>query len=67
MTEIKLVQEPEPINISHETYRRECRYTTGIHIPEEDLLKILENMNEETKIYFEFHNPEKPITAENQR
>lgn len=62
MTDIKLVQEPKPINISHETYRRECRYTMGIHIPKEDLLLILDSMNEETRIYFEFHNPEKAIT-----
>lgn len=62
MTGIKLVQEPKPINISHETYQRECRYTKGIHIPEEDLRDILDRMSEETRIYFEFHNPEKTIT-----
>lgn len=27
-----------------------------------DLLLILENMDEETRVYFEFHNPEKPLT-----
>lgn len=62
MASIKFVQEEKPINISHETYRRECRYTSGIHIPKEDLLQILDIMSHETRVYFEFHNPEKPIS-----
>lgn len=61
MCTIKLVTEPKPINVSHDTYRRECRYTRGIHVPKQDFLQILDRMSPDTKIYFEFHNPGKPI------
>ena len=61
MQEIKFVNEPKPINVSHDTYKRECCYTRGLHIPHQDLLEILESMSEDTKLYFEFHNPGKTI------
>lgn len=61
MENFKLVIEPKPINVSHDTYRRECCYTRGIHIPHEDFVEILESMSHDTKIYFDFHNPGKAI------
>ncbi|HWK22530.1 MAG TPA: hypothetical protein VNS08_05795 [Ureibacillus sp.] len=61
MQEIRFVYEKKPINVSHDTYRRECRYTRGIHIPYQDFVEILENMSHDTKLYFEFHNPGKKI------
>lgn len=61
MERVKLVVEQYPINVSHETYRRECQYTKGIHIPQEDFVHILESMCPEVKMYFDFHNPGKHI------
>ena len=62
MHKIKLVNEPKPINVSHDTYKRECRYTRGVHIPYEDFVEILDNMSHDTKLYFDFHNPGKEIS-----
>jgi hypothetical protein len=61
METIKMVNEPKPINVSHDTYRRECCYTRGIHIPHGDFIEILDGMSHDTKIYFEFHNPGKIV------
>ena len=61
MTKIAIVMEQSPVNVLHETYRRECRYTRGIHIPVDDFRNILSIMCEEAKIYFDFHNPNKEI------
>lgn len=61
MNPFKVVTEPKPINVSHDTYRRECKYTRGIHIPIEDFIEILNEMTYETRLYFDFHNPGKPI------
>ena len=48
-------------NIEHHTYKRECRYTRGIHIPLAAMEHILNRMNEDTLAYFEFHNIAKEI------
>ena len=61
MEEVQIVLESKPINVSHDTYRRECRYTRGIHIPMKDFLEIFDSMSQEIKLYFEFHNPGKPL------
>lgn len=61
MNQIAMVQEASPINISHHTYKRECRYTRGIHIPIKDIENILNAMNEDALAYFEFHNIAKEI------
>ncbi len=61
MEEILIVSELEPVHVSHETYKRECRYTRGIHIPLNDFYEILELMSHDVKLYFEFHNPGKPL------
>ena len=61
MNEIKMIVEPNPINISHHTYNRECRYTRGLHIPLEDFQNIVNLMDPDTKAYFEFHNVAKKI------
>lgn len=61
VNKIEMVMEPTPINVSHETYKRECRYTRGIHIQENDFKNILAMMSHEAKIYFDFHNPNKQI------
>jgi hypothetical protein len=61
MAEVSFVIESKPINVSHDTYKRECRYTRGIHIPESDFLKILDRMSHDVRIYFDFHNPGKTI------
>lgn len=58
---IEMIMEPSPINVAHDTYKRECRYTRGIHIHETDFKNILSNMSHEAKIYFDFHNPYKEI------
>ncbi|TSI08280.1 hypothetical protein [Lysinibacillus sp. BW-2-10] len=59
--ELRIVYESKPINVSHDTYRRECRYTRGIHIPFEDFVEILDDMSHDIKLYFDFHNPGKQI------
>ena len=61
MEQLRFVREPKPINVSHDTYRRECMYTRGVHIPSDDFVGILESMSHDTKLYFEFHNPGKKI------
>ncbi|WP_332647681.1 hypothetical protein [Lysinibacillus sp. 54212] len=61
MNKIEMVLERTPINISHDTYRRECRYTRGIHIPEQDFNDIVNRMSPDTKAYFDFHNVAKKI------
>ncbi|KGR90251.1 leucyl-tRNA synthetase [Ureibacillus massiliensis 4400831 = CIP 108448 = CCUG 49529] len=61
MKEFNIVNELKPINVSHDTYRRECSYTRGIHIPETDFMEILDMMSQDVRLYFEFHNPGKPI------
>lgn len=61
MEKIRLVNEPKPINISHDTYKRECCYTRGVHIPHEDFVEILDHMSHDIKLYFDFHNPGKKI------
>lgn len=59
----KLINEPQPIYVVHDTYRRECAYIRGITISRNDFLAILATMPSETKMYFDFHNPRKEITA----
>lgn len=63
MNDVRLVVEQKAINVPHDTYKRECRYTRGIHIPTRDFEKILSNMSYDTKAYFDFHNPGKRIQA----
>lgn len=63
MNDIRVVVEPKAINIPHDTYKRECMYTRGIHIPARDFEQILGNMSYDTKEYFDFHNPGKRIQA----
>ncbi|MEG0259046.1 MAG: hypothetical protein RR595_06465 [Lysinibacillus sp.] len=58
---IEVIVEPTPINISHDTYRRECQYTRGIHIEEMDFVAILDFMCHDSRMYFDFHNPRKEI------
>lgn len=61
MEEVQIVVETTPIHVSHDTYKRECCYTRGIHIPVNDLLGILETMPNDIRMYFEFHNPGKQL------
>ena len=61
MNSYKMVIEKTPIHIIHDTYKRECRYTRGIHIPIADFENILNRMCHDTKVYFDFHNTAKPI------
>ncbi|RHW32747.1 hypothetical protein D1B33_16400 [Lysinibacillus yapensis] len=61
MEQIRIVNETNPIVVAHDTYKRECCYTRGVHIPYKDFLEILDSMPTDTKIYFEFHNPGKQI------
>ena len=56
-----MVKEQNPIHIMHDTYKRECRYLRGLHIPAEDLANIVDRMNPDDKAYFEFHNVAKKI------
>lgn len=58
---IELVLEPTPVNVSHDTYRRECQYNRGIHIEEYDFHAILDAMCYDSRLYFDFHNPRKEI------
>ncbi|MEY9979326.1 hypothetical protein [Lysinibacillus sp. RC79] len=58
---IKMVLESSPVNVSHDTYRRECRYTRGIHIEEQEFKAILDAMCHDSRLYFDFHNPRKEI------
>lgn len=64
MNQIAMTNEPKPINVSHDTYRRECRYTRGIHISKRDFLQILDTMCPDTQLYFEFHNVGKKLSRE---
>lgn len=61
MNQISMINEPTPINVPHHTYRRECRYTRGIHIPLADIENVLNEMSGDTLTYFEFHNIAKEI------
>ena len=61
MQQMTMIKEENPINIQHHTYKRECRYTRGIHIPLDDMENILNRMNEAALAYFEFHNIAKEI------
>lgn len=61
MNDVRFVTEAKAINIPHDTYKRECIYTRGIHIPTNDFEGILDSMPYETRIYFDFHNPGKKI------
>lgn len=61
MNNMPMINETKPVNVSHNTYRRECRYTRGIQIPKQDLQKIINQMCPDTKLYFEFHNAAKSI------
>ncbi|WP_107838359.1 hypothetical protein [Metasolibacillus meyeri] len=61
MMKLEMIVEQQPIHISHDTYRRECRYTRGIHIPADEFSQIMKLMAEDTKLYFEFHNVAKKI------
>lgn len=61
MNDVKLVVEQNAINIPHDTYKRECMYTRGIHIPTEDFEQILSDMPYDIMEYFHFHNPGKKI------
>ena len=61
MQQITMIKEEKPINIEHHTYKRECRYTRGIHIPLDDMENIINRMNESALAYFEFHNIAKEI------
>jgi hypothetical protein len=61
MSSFEMVVAHTPVHITHDTYKRECRYTRGIHIPLKDFENILQIMCQDTKAYFEFHNVAKPI------
>ncbi|MER1958246.1 MAG: hypothetical protein ABS942_12775 [Solibacillus sp.] len=61
MNQLTMITETTPVNIEHHTYKRECRYTRGVHIPLADLENILNSMNEDALTYFEFHNIAKEI------
>jgi len=58
---IEMILEPSPVNVSHDTYRRECKYTRGIHIEEQEFKAILDTMCHDSRLYFDFHNPRKEI------
>lgn len=61
MQQISMITETVPINIQHHTYKRECRYTRGVHISLADIEIILNSLNDDTLAYFEFHNIAKEI------
>ena len=61
MEKVQIVLESKPINVIHDTYKRECRYIRGVHIPKKDFLEIIDCMSEEVRLYFDFHNPGKPV------
>lgn len=61
MNQMTMITETTPVNIQHHTYKRECRYTRGVHIPLLDIENILNSMSEEIIAYFEFHNIAKEI------
>ena len=63
MNTFEMVVEQTPIHIIHDTYKRECQYTRGIHIPLADFEKILDQMCHDTRVYFDFHNTAKPISV----
>jgi len=58
---IEMILESAPVNVSHDTYRRECKYTRGIHIEEQEFKAILDSMCHDSRLYFDFHNPRKEI------
>lgn len=61
MMKLEMTVEQQPLYISHDTYRRECRYMRGIHIPADEFSQIINLMEEDTKLYFDFHNVAKKI------
>lgn len=61
MIKIDMITEPKPINISHHTYKRECRYNRGLHIPLAEFQQIINRMCPDTRIYFDFHNSGKHL------
>ena len=61
MNQMTMITEATPVNIQHHTYKRECRYTRGVHIPLADIENILTSMSEDALAYFEFHNIAKEI------
>ena len=61
MGTLHIVNEQQPIHIIHDAYKRECRYTRGIHIPVSDFEQLLDSMNDEQKHFFDFHNIAKNI------
>jgi hypothetical protein len=63
MTKPSLITESQPVFITHDTYKRECRYMRRIELSEQDMHTILESMDEDTRVYFSFHNVERSITA----
>lgn len=63
MMKMDMITESKPINISHHTYERECRYTRGLHIALEDFQQIINTMCPDTRIYFDFHNTAKNLAC----
>lgn len=63
MNTLQIINEQQPIHIIHDMYKRECRYTRGVHISVSDFAQILEAMNQEQKHFFDFHNVAKKIEA----
>lgn len=61
MSTVQIINEQQPVHIIHDTYKRECRYMRGVHIPANDFERILDSMNEEQKHFFDFHNVAKKI------
>lgn len=61
MNKLQMVIEQKPVHILHDTYKRECRYTRGLHISANDFENIVNRMCPDTKTYFEFHNIAKKI------
>lgn len=63
MNKIEMIEVQKPIHVMHDTYKRECRYSRGLHIPAEDFEKIVNRMCHDSKVYFEFHNVAKNIIS----
>jgi len=63
MYKIEMVEVQKPIHVMHDTYKRECRYSRGLHIPAGDFEKIVSRMSDDSKVYFEFHNVAKNIVS----
>ena len=52
MQQMTMIKEEKPINIEHHTYKRECRYTRGIHIPLDDMENIINHFTHTISIVF---------------